>query len=66
LRSNTAACTTRTAHTPASGSTPTKTTSVSATAAQPSSAPARTGTYQRGRARSKITQTTITGTEVPM
>ena len=39
---------------------------MSATAAQPSNAPAMTGTYQRGRARSRISQTAITGTEVPM
>ena len=57
---------TRIADTPASGSTPMRTTSVSATTAQPRNAPAMTGIYQRGRAWSRISQTAITGTEVPM
>ena len=39
---------------------------MSAICAQPSNTPAMTGTYQRGRAWSRISQTTITGTEVPM
>ncbi len=39
---------------------------MSAICAQPRNTPAMTGTYQRGRARSRISQTAITGTEVPM
>ena len=40
---------------------------MSATMAQPRNAPAMTGIYQRGRrAWSRISQTTITGTDVPM
>ncbi len=66
FRLMTAAWKTRIAHTPASGSTPMRITRVSATAAQPRNAPAMTGIYQRGRAWSKISHTTITGTEVPM
>ena len=66
FRSTATAWKTRIADTPASGSTPMRTTSVSATTAQPRNAPAMTGMYQRGRAWSRISQTTITGTEVPM